>query len=71
MNCNFQMDTGVYALGALAPHEQLRMRIHVKDCPSCQADIAEFATVLELLHDTAGSFPQRPCHARFTIADRN
>jgi hypothetical protein len=65
MNCPFQMNTGVYALGALTPHEHLQMRIHVKDCLSCQADIADFIAVLRLLRNTAVCFRPRSCRARF------
>lgn len=60
MNCSFQMDTGAYALGILAPPDQTRMRLHLKCCPSCRSDVAEFSEMLRPLRSiTARPNPDR------------
>jgi anti-sigma factor RsiW len=51
MTCPFREDTGVYVLGVLTPQEHLRIRLHLKDCPSCQMDVADLLAVLPILRD--------------------
>jgi anti-sigma factor RsiW len=59
------MDTGVYVLGALSSSEHLQMRIHLKDCPSCQMDVADLLAVLPVLQNAPGAFRPSSCHALF------
>lgn len=65
MSCPFQMNTGVYVLGALTSQEHLQMRIHLKDCSSCQMDVADLLSVLPIIQNTPAAFRPRSCHALF------
>lgn len=65
MSCPLQENTGVYVLGALPPQEHLQMRIHLKDCPACQADVADLLTVLPIIHNTPGALRPHACRALF------
>ncbi|WP_395103682.1 zf-HC2 domain-containing protein [Actinomadura sp. SCN-SB] len=49
MRCPFRMDTAAYALGILAPGDRERMTVHLEECPSCRADVADFAGILRAL----------------------
>jgi anti-sigma factor RsiW len=42
-------DLGAYALGALEPAERRRVDEHLRHCPSCAAELAEFAALPGLL----------------------
>ncbi len=42
-------DLGAYVLGALDPGERARMDEHVRDCPTCAAELAEFRVLPGLL----------------------
>lgn len=42
-------DLGAYLLGALEADEAERMRLHLLECPACQAEYAELAPVVNLL----------------------
>jgi anti-sigma factor RsiW len=42
-------DLGAYVLGALEPGERRRVEEHLERCPSCAAELAEFAALPELL----------------------
>ena len=42
-------DLGAYVLGALEPGERRRIEEHLQRCPSCSAELAEFAGLPELL----------------------
>jgi anti-sigma factor ChrR (cupin superfamily) len=42
-------DLGAYALGALEPGERRRVEEHLARCPSCAAEMAEFAALPSLL----------------------
>ena len=42
-------DLGAYLLGALEPEEAELMRLHIRQCPACQAEYAELAPVAGLL----------------------
>jgi len=42
-------DLGAYALGALEPGERRRVEEHLARCPSCAAELAEFAALPALL----------------------
>jgi hypothetical protein len=46
-------DLGAYVLGALDPADRRRVQEHVRGCPSCAAELAEFRTLPALL-DTVG-----------------
>jgi anti-sigma factor RsiW len=65
MNCPFREDTGVYVLGALTPQEHLQLRRHLKDCRSCQIDVADLLAVLPILRNTSPVLWSHPCHALF------
>ena len=71
MSCAFQEDTGVYVLGALTLQEHLRMRLHLKDCPSCQEDVAGLLAVLPILKNMPGAVRPRLCHALFIDWSKN
>jgi anti-sigma factor RsiW len=53
MTCTFQMETGAYALGILAPGDHERMTLHLEGCASCRSDVAEFTAMLEPLQSIA------------------
>ena len=42
-------DLGAYLLGALDAEEAEFMRLHIRDCPACQAEYAELAPAVGLL----------------------
>jgi anti-sigma factor RsiW len=42
-------DLGAYVLGALEPGERRRVEEHLERCPSCAAEVAEFAALPALL----------------------
>jgi anti-sigma factor RsiW len=65
MSCPLQGNTGVYVLGALTPQEHLQMRIHLKDCPTCQADLADLLAVLPIIQNTPGALRPHACRALF------
>lgn len=65
MSCPFQMDTGVYVLGALSAQEHLQMRIHLKDCASCQTDVADLLAVLPILQNMRAEFRLSQRHALY------
>ncbi|GAA4497116.1 hypothetical protein GCM10023191_040110 [Actinoallomurus oryzae] len=65
MSCPFREDTGVYVLGALPPQEHLRMRMHLKDCHSCQVDVADLLAVLPILRNTSPALWSHSCRALF------
>ena len=65
MSCPFQEYTGVYVLGAVTPEEHLRMGVHLKDCPSCQTEVAEFLAVLRILRALPPAYRPRACRALF------
>jgi hypothetical protein len=65
MTCPFREDTGVYVLGALPPQEHRRLRLHLKDCRSCQIDVADLLAVLPILQNTPGAARSHSCHALF------
>jgi anti-sigma-K factor RskA len=45
-------DAAAYALGALEPSEADAFRRHLRDCPACQKDVAEFEQITGALPDT-------------------
>ncbi|TDC68320.1 hypothetical protein E1200_12045 [Actinomadura sp. GC306] len=53
------MGLGVYALGRLPGAEADELSAHLRDCPSCRAELAELREVAELL---ARSVPQPAAH---------
>jgi hypothetical protein len=48
MSCT-NVAVGAYALGALEPAERADVERHLRECPSCAAEAAEFATLPALL----------------------
>ncbi len=45
-------DAAAYALGALEPSEAEAFRRHLRDCPACQKDVAEFEQTTRALPDS-------------------
>jgi hypothetical protein len=43
------IDVGAYALGLLEPEDQRAFEEHLDGCPACQADLAEFSGMKDLL----------------------
>src|SRR5215472_6798998 len=43
------IDVGAYALGLLEPEDQRAFEEHLDGCPACQADLAEFSGMKNLL----------------------
>ena len=43
-------DLGAYVLGALEPGERRRVEEHLRSCPACAAELAEFAALPGLLN---------------------
>lgn len=48
---NIQSNLHDYIEGALAPREQQRVEIHLKDCTICQKEFAEIKNTIELTHN--------------------
>lgn len=71
MSCVFQETTGVYVLGALPAQEHLRMRLHLKDCPSCRADVADLLAVLPILRSMPVPVRPHSCRALFIDWSKN
>ncbi len=71
MKCAFQEDTGVYVLGVLTASEHRRMRLHLKDCPACRADVADLLAVLPILKNLPEVFRPRSCRALFIDWSKN
>ena len=44
------IDLGAYVLGALEPGERRRVDEHLRSCPACAAEFAEFAALPGLLN---------------------
>ncbi|GAA0579173.1 anti-sigma factor family protein [Actinomadura livida] len=59
----YRIGLGVYALGRLPGAEADELSAHLRDCPSCRAELAELRDVAELL---ARSVPQAPGHGPVT-----
>ena len=49
MRCEHLHDSAVYVLGALSPEEREAYERHLVDCAECQAEVAEFGELPELL----------------------
>jgi anti-sigma factor RsiW len=63
-------DLGAYVLGALEPGERRRVEEHLERCPSCAAEVAEFAALPALLDrvDLADLTPSPELFARMSAA---
>jgi len=56
MDTHVTDDLELYALGALAPSEAARVAGHLADCPTCRAEAADLAGIVDAL---AGTLPGR------------
>jgi anti-sigma factor RsiW len=60
VRCEHEVCVGAYVLDALEPDEQLRMQLHVPECPVCSASARELERLPGLLAGTPAEVPEAP-----------
>jgi len=65
------LSLGVYLVGALDAQERAAVEEHLRDCPTCQAELAELAALPSMLERlTIDDFPLEPLVAPAGLFDR-
>jgi predicted anti-sigma-YlaC factor YlaD len=65
------LSLGVYLVGALDADERAEVEAHLRDCPDCQAELAELAALPSMLERlTIDDFPLEPLQAPAELFDR-